>query len=74
MANRPGEVRDAIIEFMLSRGEPVTVTEIQGGVEKLLGRSVPPSSVRSYLAEATPRVFVRTDVGTYRLAPKRFAK
>ena len=60
-----GEVRDAILAFMSARSGSVTLAEIQAAVEVSLGRPVPPSSVRSYLAEAVPRLFLRTAPGTY---------
>jgi hypothetical protein len=71
MTHRSGEVRDAILAFMSERGSPVSIAEVLAGVEHLLGRPVPPTSVRSYLAEATPRLFVRTAPGTYALASGR---
>ena len=45
---RPGEVRDAI-EEVLGSVERLSVKEIHTSVEVRLGRSVPKSSVRSYL-------------------------
>ena len=46
---RPGEVRDAIEEVLGSDARAMSVKEIHASVETHLGRSVPESSVRSYL-------------------------
>ncbi len=62
---RPGQVRDAIIR-VLSASEEATLGEIKRGVCDVLG-PVAPSSIRSYLQLNTPRVFTRTDRGTYAL-------
>jgi hypothetical protein len=62
---RPGEVRDAIVSALRS-GE-ATVEQIQSKVEKLLGSSVPRSSVRSYLRLNEGTQFTRTARGRYRL-------
>jgi site-specific DNA-methyltransferase (adenine-specific) len=62
---RPGEVRDAIIDFLRSRRE-ATVAEIREAVAKRVG-DVPSSSVRSYLNLNTPGVFERVGRGRYRL-------
>lgn len=63
----PGEVRDAIMAHLAAAGGAVAVREIVSVVGRQLG-GVPESSVRSYLALNTPRLFVRTDRGYYRLA------
>ena len=66
--NSPGEIRDAIIQTLQNRQGDASVKEIQEAVAALLGREVPASSVRSYLQLNTPRLFVRTARGRYRLA------
>jgi site-specific DNA-methyltransferase (adenine-specific) len=72
MSNRPGEVRDAILEYLRgSQGAGAHVSEIGDAVTAKLGRDVPASSVRSYLNLNTPRVFERTARGHYRLASER---
>ncbi|MBZ5739758.1 hypothetical protein [Nocardioides mangrovi] len=71
MANRPGEVRDAIIEFMTGHRGDAHVQDITEAVNKKLGRDVPGSSVRSYLNLNTPGTFARTARGRYKLASKR---
>lgn len=62
----PGVVRDAIVEFMRAQRGEVSVAEIQAAVERRLGGSVSPSSVRSYLNINTPEKFLRTGRGRYR--------
>ena len=67
MARKPGEVRDAIIEFISGRPKKeASVSEIYDAVCKKLG-DVPRSSVRSYLRLNTPNIFKRTDRGRYKL-------
>lgn len=70
----PGEIRDAIIKVLGKSKGPMSVKEIQAGVEKSLGGSVAASSVRSYLqlgADNWPAQFDRTSRGHYRLHKKR---
>ena len=64
---RPGEVRDAIVKFLSSRGE-ASVAEIRQGVSAHLGGEVAASSIRSYLNLNTPTMFERTGRGRYRLS------
>jgi site-specific DNA-methyltransferase (adenine-specific) len=71
MSNKPGEVRDAIVEFLTRHGGDAHVGEIRDAVVQSLGRDVPASSVRSYLNLNTPGQFTRTARGRYRLAGKR---
>jgi len=66
MLNRPGTVRDSIIDYLSTLGAEATVTEILKAVERQLGE-VPSSSVRSYLNLNTPELFERTGRGLYRL-------
>ncbi len=63
----PGQVRDAIVDFLASRAEGATVGEIHTGVQMRCGGSVPASSVRSYLNLNASEVFYRVDKGFYRL-------
>jgi hypothetical protein len=64
---RPGEVRDAIVDYLRSHKEGGTVAEILVGVEQSLGRTVPPSSVRSSLNLNNGDLFDRVGHGRYRL-------
>ncbi len=63
---RPGEVRDAIVEFLRVRGAGASVQEIESGVHDRLG-PVPSSSIRSYLRLNTPVLFARMDRAQYTL-------
>lgn len=70
----PGEVRDAIVAVLRNRKKPATVREIHAAVEKRLGGTVAPSSVRSYLqlgTDSSPHLFARVQRGQYRLAKRR---
>ena len=62
----PGEVRDAVLDALQAYPAGASVAEIIEGVQHSIG-SVPPSSVRSYLRLNTPRLFVRSARGQYRL-------
>ena len=64
---RPGQVRDAICNFLGSRGEEASVADIREAVKSAIDGQVSASSVRSYLRLNTPEVFERTDRGFYRL-------
>jgi site-specific DNA-methyltransferase (adenine-specific) len=64
---QPGQIRDAIVDFLRSRPNEASVPEIQQAVSRRLGEGVPPSSVRSYLSLNAETHFERTCVGTYRL-------
>lgn len=67
-SNRPGEVRDAILEYLGNEsGKAAHVADIREAVSLKLGRDVPASSVRSYLNLNTPSVFKRTQRGYYAL-------
>lgn len=63
----PGQIRDAIVDFLRSRLIEATVHDIQQAVNRRLGDSVPKSSVRSYLSLNADTLFDRTSLGTYRL-------
>lgn len=62
----PGEVRDAIVDYLSLLGLEAGIEDIQKAVATKLG-VVPPSSVRSYLRLNTPKIFERTRPGFYRL-------
>lgn len=62
----PGEVRDAVLDTLQAHPAGASVAEIIEGVQHSIG-SVPASSVRSYLRLNTPRLFVRSRRGQYRL-------
>ena len=64
---QPGQIRDAIFDFLRGRSTEASVPEIQQAVSRRLGDGVPPSSVRSYLSLNAETHFERTSVGTYRL-------
>lgn len=66
----PGEVRDAILSFLKTKGHAATISEICNGVAKELG-AVPASSIRSYLRLNTPQTFSRVGRGTYKLAESK---
>ena len=63
----PGQIRDAIVDYLQTRLAEASVSEIQEAVDRRLGSVVPRSSVRSYLSLNARTLFDRTDVGTYRL-------
>jgi hypothetical protein len=62
----PGEVRDAIIDYLRGR-RSATVEEIAEGVSSRLGGTVARSSVRSYLQLNEGKKFERVQRGVYRL-------
>jgi site-specific DNA-methyltransferase (adenine-specific) len=64
---RPGQVRDAIVDFLQTRPAGASVREIGSGVRDRLGQ-VAPSSIRSYLGLNTPALFVRMERAQYTLA------
>jgi site-specific DNA-methyltransferase (adenine-specific) len=63
----PGLVRDAIIEFLQKEGGSATIAQISAGVCSALKRSIPDSSIRSYLRLNVPGTFLRTGMGLYQL-------
>ncbi|WP_246777227.1 DNA methyltransferase [Microvirga sp. VF16] len=67
MSRAPGSIRDAIVGFLEAVDNDVGVAEIQEAIRRQMGE-VAPSSIRSYLNLNTPRTFVRTGRGRYRLA------
>jgi hypothetical protein len=70
MARKPGEVRDAIIEFLREHPEGAFMEAIHDGVEMRLG-PVPRSSVRSYLRLNSETTFKRLGRGRYKLRSGR---
>lgn len=64
--NAPGKVRDAIFHVLSLTSEPLTVRQIEAGVNSVIGRT-PTSSIRSYLRLNTPNSFIRENRGTYQL-------
>lgn len=66
MSRAPGAVRDAIVEHLTLVGAPASTSEIARAVEHRIG-PVSSSSIRSYLALNTPKVFKRVDRGQYQL-------
>ncbi len=66
MKRRPGEVRDAIVEFLSAYSTGASLAAIEAGVTEKLG-PVPPSSIRSYLRLNTPRLFARMERAQYSL-------
>lgn len=70
MKKRPGQVRDAIVEILSAHPRGATVSEIESGVESLIG-ATPSSSIRSYLRLNTPTLFARMNRAQYVL--KEFA-
>lgn len=72
MATRrsPGVVRDAIIQYLSGIKGDASIDEIHAAVSSMLDGEVAKSSVRSYLNLNTPKVFLRTDRGRYRVVRK----
>ncbi len=63
---QPGRVRDAIRQLLTVAAGPLSVSEIEGHVERMIGPT-PASSVRSYLRLNTPSLFIRESRGLYAL-------
>src|ERR1700723_609512 len=70
---RPGEVRDAIVDYLRSRGGPASVTEIEQALAAQFEAPIPASSVRSYLQLNSPGTFTRVAHGTYLLSEYKSA-
>jgi hypothetical protein len=67
MALRPGQVRDAILDFFEQhKGAAGSLQQIRAHVARVIGHDVPPSSVRSYLRLSDD--FERVERGTYKRA------
>ncbi|HRQ65897.1 MAG TPA: DNA methyltransferase [Xanthomonadaceae bacterium] len=71
MTQAPGTVRDSIFSALAARPCGASVSEITQVIHESVG-PVAPSSVRSYLRLNTPRFFVRSDRGVYRLRDDLF--
>lgn len=71
MKHAPGTVRDSILQTLSSRPNGASAMEIARAVSDKLGETSP-SSVRSYLQLNTPRYFVRSERGVYRLRSDLF--
>lgn len=68
MRLRPGQVRDSVIAHLQERGEDgATLREIHDAVNRMLGKTVSGSSVRSYLNLNLDSSFERIERGHYRL-------
>lgn len=63
---RPGEVRDAIVDYLQMRPGGASLRQIESGVRDRLGE-VRPSSIRSYLRLNTPALFARMERAQYTL-------
>lgn len=63
---RPGEVRDAIVDFLQANRKAASLRQIEVAVRSRLG-DVPSSSIRSYLRLNTPRMFARMERAKYAL-------
>lgn len=61
-----GAVRDAIVEVLKDRYQPMALDVIEAGVRARLGEC-PASSIRSYLRLNTPELFARMDRAEYML-------
>lgn len=64
---KPGQVRDAICDFLTKRGEEASVGDIREAVAARFDGHISASSVRSYLRLNTPEVFERIGRGFYKL-------
>jgi DNA modification methylase len=70
---RPGEVRDAILAVLAAKASGASVTDIERGVEGLIG-SPAASSIRSYLRLNSKTLFRRRGRGIYALRGARRAE
>ena len=64
----PGLIRDEIKRVLSVASGPMSPQQIHDQIERELGRSVPPSSVRSYLLNNEKSKFIRVERGQYLLA------
>lgn len=65
---KPGQVRDAIFNYLKAEGQPASVAQITAAVSHSTNKNGDiASSVRSYLNLNTPGTFERTKRGTYQL-------
>jgi DNA modification methylase len=63
---KPGAVRDAILEALSYRPRGATIADIAQEVSARIGET-PASSIRSYLRLNTPKLFTKVDRGHYRV-------
>jgi site-specific DNA-methyltransferase (adenine-specific) len=63
---RPGEVRDAIVKVLTTKPKGASVSEIERGVESIIGPTAH-SSIRSYLRLNSETLFARMDRAQYTL-------
>lgn len=63
---KPGAVRDAILDALSYRPRGATVADITQEVSARIGET-PASSIRSYLRLNTPKLFTKVDRGHYRV-------
>jgi len=68
--HKPGQVRDAIIDYLKRTRGDASVETIRSAVSRSIG-DVPASSVRSYLRLNTPGLFKRTGRGRYTIASQK---
>lgn len=73
MKRSPGTVRDSVVRALSARPEGASVGDIAQAVNDCLGPT-PASSIRSYLNLNTPKYFVRSARGVYRLRADLFDK
>ena len=66
---RPGEIRDAILNFFEANQREATPSEIRTALADHLKTDISESSVRSYLRLNTPRRFIQPSPGKYQLNP-----
>lgn len=71
MKQRPGAVRDSIVRVLSVRPEGSRLREIVRAVNESVGPT-PESSIRSYLRLNTPKHFIRSERGVYRLRDDLF--
>lgn len=64
---RPGEVRDAIRDFLAARKDGASIGEIHAALEERFGEKVAASSVRSSLNLGVGDLYERVARGQYRL-------
>lgn len=71
MKHAPGVVRDAILQTLSAYPAGISSAQITSAVNGKLG-ATSASSIRSYLNLNTPRLFVRSERGVYKLRPDLF--
>jgi site-specific DNA-methyltransferase (adenine-specific) len=71
--NRPGVVRDAIIEVLAGTAQPLSPKEIHEMVSARIGET-PASSIRSYLQNNSETLFNKVGRAKYEIAPTSLAE